>query len=319
MLQCRRKWDLAIRQGWRAIAESDKLWFGSAFHAGLQAFHSTNPPDPKAVIPAVDAYLNARIAKWGETPEQLPEHRALIIGMFRHYNRTWLASRPYLDTVITNDGPLCEVQFQVDLGQGFVFEGTFDRVVEIDGALWIVEYKTAKNFNVDKLVKDPQSTAYIWAGNKVLADYGGVAGVVYQQHRKGMPELPEPLKRGGYTQNKQKLANVPAKVYEDLIVKEGLEMNDYIETLDYLREQEGPDGDSFVRRDLVQRTTQELESFHEDLIKQVPEYFNPNLPIYPTFTRDCHFCDFSVLCDVLQNKGDAQPVLESLYTQQELE
>ncbi len=314
--RCRRKWDLFSRQGWRANQESNKLWFGSAFHAGMRAFHLTNPPDSKAIMPAIEEYFKARVKEWGETPLELEEYRDLLKRMFLYYVRHWLPKREPYDTLFTSSGePMCEVDFAVDLPGGFRFEGTFDRVARApDGRVFVLEYKTAKSFNTEKLSKDEQVTSYLWAASKVLADYGDVAGVLYQQHVKTAPTPPEPLKRGGLTQSKTKLSTCSASVYEAAIKRACLDPNEYVEILMWLRELETEEGDNFVRRDIVTRTPEELSSFEERLIAQAPEYFNPRLPIYPNLTQDCAWdCDFAVVCDAMNSRGDPDSILAALF------
>lgn len=314
--RCRRRWDLNTRQGWRAQQESDKLWIGTAFHRGMRAFHLTNPPDPKRIVPAIDEYLSARIKEWGETPDELPEARSLIIGMFQHYVRYFLKHRDSLETLFVDGEAMCEVPFQIEIG-GHLYEGDFDRVILENNTIWVVEYKTAAGFNTEKLTKDHQSTTYIWAANKVFGHLYDVGGMVYQQHRKAVPKEPEPLKRGGLTQNKQKLANVPAYVYERAIRRNRLNIDDYLETLAHLQLADSDESDQFVRRDRVIRTPEELQTYEEYVLAQIPEYYNPRLPIYPNPTNDCAWdCDYAVVCDVMNNKGDHEAVLKALFTKE---
>lgn len=318
--RCRRRWDLSSRQGWRALTESVKLWAGSAFHAGLKAFHATNPPNSKAFMPGVDAYFAKRLAAdWDESPLELPEVRQLLVGMAVHYCKYWLRERDPLETLILDGEPQTEVPFSIQVHPDFPpFEGTLDRIVLTEGLIWVVEYKTAATFAVEKLIKDHQSTSYIWALHKTLGALGyEIGGVIYQQHRKRVPTAPEPLKRGGLTQNKAKLKNVPAYIYERELKRHDLPIDNYIDTLEVLRQADDYEADQFVRRDRVTRTPEELESFEEQVLLQLPEYCSLEVPIYPNFTNDCSWdCDYAVVCDVLQNRGDAEGVLTSLFTQE---
>lgn len=316
--RCRLRWHLGTRLGWRKQEESENLWTGSAFHRGLQAYHSTNPPDKTAVVPAIDGYFKERVRQWGYTPPDLDLVRSMLLGMFRHYNREWLKDREPLETLFLDGAPLVEVPFAIDLGPGNPpFEGEFDRVVKHNGLVWVVEYKTAKTFNTEKLSKDEQTTTYIWAAEKVLGHLGDIGGVIYQQHRKAVPVPPEPLKRGGLTRNKTKLANVPEYMYLQAIKKNRLDPADYFDILEHLRLAWTEHGDQFIRRDFVTRTPEELESFEENLRLELPEYTNPALPIYPNPTNDCAWdCDFAVVCDVIQNKGNAEDVLAALFTKE---
>ncbi len=318
--RCRRKWDLTTRKGWYAITESEKLWTGSAMHAGLQAYHSTNPPNPKAIVPAIDAYFERRRKGWTEEPVELPDVRQQLIGMMRYYHRHWLAERDPLETVIIDGAPLVEVPFAIKVevnGQIYLFEGEFDRVVREDGLIWVVDYKSAMGFNTDKLTKDSQCSTYIWAAKKVLGHLGEIGGMIYQQHRKAVPEPPEPLKRGGFTQAKNKLGNTTAALYEQALNEAGIPLDYYVEVLDLLRANEMPDADPFIRRDRVTRTPEEVESFEEQLKMLAEEYFDKEIAIYPNPTNDCSWdCDFKVVCDVMQNKGDHEDVLRALFTKE---
>ena len=233
--------------------------------------------------------------------------------MFRYYLEDWLPNRDYFTVAKHTDGrPLVEVAFEIAVG-GFTFEGEFDAiVVDAEGLYWVMEYKTAKQFNTSKLEADQQVTSYTWAAQQIFGKK--FEGVVYQQHLKQAPTPPEPLKSGKLSKNKNQKTTYP--LYFAAIKQLGLDIRDYQEFLDHLLDQQTDHADAFVRRDFVHRSQSELESFEANLELLLPEYVNPALPIYPNHTRDCNWdCDYQTVCQAMDDKSDWKGLLNDLFVQ----
>lgn len=129
---------------------------------------------------------------------------------------------------------------------------------------WILDWKTAaqltKDDNDDYLLLEDQITSYVWALRKILGL--PIAGFIYAEIKKGVPEEPEPLKRPYrgrlYSTNKQ--SNFEAESFRRTV-----EENDpyayaqglYDEFLEYL---EGEGSTLYHRRHQVNRNDKELEA-----------------------------------------------------------
>lgn len=318
--RCRRKWQYTLE--WEPIEESANLWFGSAFHHGLAELHG-NGRDP---VEAMLEYLADRIRfDWDmQKPVEMDDMVALGKGMFETYF-DWSQSREGIMIVDatevleeTSHRPLIEVDFEIPIevnGKTAKYEGTFDGIgKDLDGNLWVVEYKTASSFDTNKLVNDPQVTAYCWAAEKVFGER--FYGVIYQQHLKALPAEPRVLKSGKLSKDKSQRTTYA--LYRKAIRDMGLPKHEYEDILQHLFDQEEEYASPFVRRDFIDRSPEELESFERNLYLQLGEYLNLSLPIYPNPTRNCAWdCDFRTPCLALEMGSDPIPTLESLFKRKE--
>jgi hypothetical protein len=316
--RCRRKW------GWGGILRgnlgrretSNPLWLGSGFHFALEDYHGyryfQNPAD------ALRAYHLA----WTKTrglvvPPDYVDLLNLGCSMLEYYVG-WLAhGRNQLRTYWHNGFPQVEVNFEVELPVeqwildrgGFdiaVYRGTLDRVVEDEhGRLWILDYKTAKQFQTGHLDTDGQISAYCWIG-KVL--YGKpMEGFIYQQHKKTIAHEPEWLKSNRFSYAKNQATShtlywqALTRVYGDVNKAPG----EAQEFLNWLATQEQPDYDPFVRRDWIMRNEHAAEAEGTKILMELEDMLNPDLPLYPNPTRDCSWdCDFLSTCIMMDDGSD---------------
>jgi hypothetical protein len=187
------------------------------------------------------------------------------------------------------------------------------------GRYWIVDWKTAARLSTgepgspdDFLFLDDQITSYCWALWVLGID---VAGFIYHEQKKAMPEIPEPLKRSYkgalFSQNKQ-------KDYEYGVYKKTVEENDpsgflagvYDDFLEYLR----TEGGVYYKRHIVHRNTTELVEAGINLAAEALDMVDPNLRIYPNPGRfACNGCAFREPCIGMNRGEDHLYTLDSLF------
>jgi hypothetical protein len=197
------------------------------------------------------------------------------------------------------------------------YHGTVDRVV-VDkfGRWWILDYKTAKGADTNKLDTDDQISAYIWAMEQILKHK--IYGFVYLQLTKDIAKPPKRLKDGSYSVDK-KQKTTHHLVREALIAEYGSIQKapmKYIDFLNTMAEKETPEGDRFIRWDFVQRTANQLISTYNHIMGELRTMINPNLYLYPCPTRDCIWdCPLRDIC-IAQDDAREQDVkfwLETMY------
>lgn len=234
--------------------------------------------------------------------------------MLCYYWDEWLNGREKLQTFVHKGIPQVEVNFRIEVPweQGkygidkVIYSGTLDRVViDENGLLWIVEYKTAKIVQTLHFSNDAQVGVYLWAGNLL---YGQpIAGVIYQQHRKAIPSEPRILASGRLSQDKSQMITHRSLRKSILNIYGTVERapRDYVDMLNYLASQEDMNSDKFVRRDKIQRNAHQGEAEGVKILLEMEDMLNPDLPLYPNPTRDCQFmCPFNGVCTSLDAGED---------------
>lgn len=328
--RCRRKWAWSshLRGNLGNKEGQSPLWMGSGFHFALEDFHGLNQFG--SASDAFRAYVQAtrRNAKHARAlPATWMEDSELACGMLDYYSQHWLRNRDPLKTFVWNGIPQTEVNFRVDIPfnakkwgyDRVVYSGTIDRVIiDENGQLWIVEYKTAKAIQTLHLANDSQVSSYCWAGNLL---YGQpITGVIYQQHRKDIPHEPKILATGRLSTDKRQLIthaafrNQIVNIYGAVAVAP----KDYVDLLNYLAEQETPRKDKFVQRDYIQRNVQQAEAEGVKIMMEIEEMLNPDLPLYPNPDRTCQFmCSFNGPCVSMDDGSDYAYELEIMMQARE--
>lgn len=316
--RCRRRW------GWNSHLRGNigpkqnpaPLWMGTGFHFALEDFHSTNVYGHPAK--AFEAFVKATQRSVRQDPNRLPadisELSELACGMLSYYADEWLIARDPLRTYVHNGIPQVEVNFRVDVPfdatrwgyDKVVYSGTLDRVVidEFD-QIWILEYKTAKAVQTLHYATDSQVSSYCWAGNLL---YGRpIAGVIYQQHRKAIPDEPRVLANGRLSQDKRQLITHRSlrTFIKNLYGEVARAPQDYVDFLNWMATQEDMDSDKFIRRDRIRRNLHQAEAEGVKILLEVAEMLNPDLPLYPNPDRTCQFmCPFNGPCVSLDDGSD---------------
>lgn len=326
--RCRRKWDFSSPLRKNLAPQSGAitpLWFGTGFHFALEDFHGL-----RLWPTAADAFAAyAQACSTDEKPANVEELLQLATGMFDHYD-LWLAGRDEFELAIFKESdsaeaiqrPAAEVNFSihlVDLDGYFnlpvFYEGTLDGIYShrSTGNFWIAEYKTAKVFDVQKLLTDDQVGAYLWSLSRCLPQ-SVIEGIVYKQFKKSVPNKITPLKTGELSVNKQQRTTYAEyrKALQEL--HPGVPINElpnkYQEMLMYLSMQETPEGDDFINQQLVKRSPANILSQGRKINLDAFEMLNdPAITTNPT--RDCTWdCPFRDVCIAMDEGADWQGLLD---------
>ncbi len=310
--RCRRLWGWTSvnGQGRKMRTEADYFWFGTGMHYALEDFHGIQQYASPAL--AFKAYVVATQAA-NRCPATWRELELLGMGIMAYYSDLYLAkgNRDPLETYVVDGVPQVEVNARIDLGirssdgRKLLYGFTLDRVaIDEFGQLWIVEYKSAKSFRVHHFDIDDQITAYCWCAWRL---YGRpVAGVVYQQHKKSLPDMPKVLSTGKVSTDARQ--STTAALYGELLSQMygsvAKAPNQNVILYNKFVAEETEEMDRFVRRDKVERSEQQLLSFEAKLLMELEDMVNPDLPLYPNPGKDCEWgCPLQAAC-VAMDRGD---------------
>lgn len=187
------------------------------------------------------------------------------------------------------------------------YHGTMDRiVVDKYGRWWILDYKTAKGADTNKLDTDDQISAYIWGAEQWYQHR--IHGFIYLQLTKDVAKPPRRLKNG--TLSVEKKQKTTYQLFRAEVLKDYGEVkkapSKVIEMLNHLAALETPEGDRFIRWDLVTRNDAQKISTYHHIMGEVELMINPNLYLYPNPTRDCSWdCDFRSYC-IAMDSGEVE-------------
>lgn len=202
-------------------------------------------------------------------------------------------------------------------GLPVTFGGRIDALMQDDlGRYWIYDWKTAarvSSIDEDFLWNDSQITNYLWA----LWVLGiPVAGFIYAEIAKAVPEEPEPLQRPYkgrlYSTNKQNMTTLDmftntVKENDQVAYENGC----YDEYLDYLRSDEAP---RFHIRHQINRNEYQLHSAGQNLYNLALDITDPNLRVYPNQGKfNCRSCAFFEPCIGKDRGEDYKYTLDTLF------
>jgi len=322
---CRRKWDLGskIRQNLEPIRSPAAFEFGTAIHAGLEAYY-----DPRSWSTfswsdrrqfALDGFrrelaeqLNARRepdtgAISLEDEMDFQERTLLGEGMLKHYCEYWQDKDTFT--------PLkTEIEFEVPVPglQDTVYQGRIDALVEDQhGGYWIVDHKTRGQFGgTDHYELDEQSGSYCWALQEMLGLK--IEGVIFNELLKSVPKKPELLVRGGLSKNRSQRTTY--ELYLQALKDNNIAPHDYLDFLEFLREK----GNPFFRRIQVHRSQTELKNLGEQIRQEALDMFDPNLRIYPAPGMfNCMGCSYRLPCLAINDGSDVQWIIEANFKKRE--
>jgi len=316
--RCRRMWNWShsARGNLQSARQSGPFWLGTGMHFALEDFHGYHEyPFPRE---ALQDYYRAT-CKTGFVPDEVDELYGLGVGMLDYYEQ-WLESREQLQTLIIDGVPQVEVNVHIEIPKEHIlkylhpalhhildrydrilYSLTLDRVVlDSYGRLWIVEYKSAKQYQWAHLDTDNQVTAYKWGAQYKYPGYE-IAGTIYQQHKKQVLTGPAFLSSTKKFSTSKRQKTSYALYLSSL---RSLYGNDYTRYpyenqlfLEYLKTQESQNADELIKRDYVERNQQQSDSEYQKILMEASEMLNPELPIYPNPTRDCSWqCTFNGAC-----------------------
>jgi hypothetical protein len=319
--RCRRKWDWQshLRQKLHTTTANPHFWLGSGIHFALEDFHGYQ--HYSSMKDAFDAYVDARRRTQRDPlPDNWKEQEELGQGMCEYY-MTWLSSRDPLRTYWQDGEPEMEQIYRIELPNPYpdIYEAVyytveFDRVViDENGRLWLVEYKTHGKFQTFHFQTDEQVSANCWAAEYL---YGKpIAGMIYQQHKKTLPEPPRILSNGKISHNKNQNTTylMYKRALENLYGSVGKAPMQNKDVLNLLASTEDENSDRFIRRDFIERSSVENVSTEEKILLEVREMLNPDVGIYPTPNWTCeNYCEMQVPCISFDDGSDWKQQLEAV-------
>jgi CRISPR/Cas system-associated exonuclease Cas4 (RecB family) len=206
---CRRKWYLSYveRLEPKNVHPAYALVLGSAVHEALDAYYEPkNNRDRRKLILTYEKYMNKEreaafalvkgLPEEDEVKEKWGFNEDLGYAMLEHYG-TVAHELDNFEVLAT------EASFELDTGittmvdgveLPVLYRGRIDGVVQTDDDhIMLLEHKTAKQFNDQRLILDQQATSYIWAARKI--HNLPVEGVIYNILRKQRngPRVKAPL------------------------------------------------------------------------------------------------------------------------------
>jgi hypothetical protein len=322
--QCRRRWnwqspirDNLVRDG----ESAGPLWLGSGIHFALEDYHGWNQfVDPTF---ALEAYYRAYYQAFRKNlPENAKELVELGSGMLRTY-QDWIKRHQEFRTVWCDGKPMVEVRFKILLpltmkdGRPIYYVGTLDRILQDGhGRFWVLDYKTAARLDTGKLDTDSQVSAYSWAADLLFADRGWeFEGVVYIQLLKDVPEPPRVLRNGmlSTAKNQRTTYDLYRKALQDMYPS-GQIPDVYRDVLTTLATEETPEGNRFIRRDIVRRNKAQIAAEYNAILQEVSDMINPDLPMYKNpSAMACGWCPFHDVCVGLDDGSDWKSMLDVGY------
>lgn len=305
--RCRRKWHFAspLKENLEPIRKSSgPLWLGSGIHWVLEDWHGYRKF--ATMEEAFQAYY--KVFPEEELPPEVSNLYETGIKMLDYY-KGYTEKKPWYKTVWIEGVPQVEVGFSIpipelDTAEKEVFyHGTFDKVVEDEYGNWyILDYKTAAAIDTNKLTTDPQISAYLWAAEIHYSK--PIAGLIYLQMVKSTPSQPKILKSGDVS--KDKAQRTTHALYREALIKAyGKVPQEYIDILNHYAELETPEGNSFIRIDVVERNKKAKLATYQNIIAEGKDMLNSELSIYPNPTRDCMWdCPFRTVCLTIDEGGE---------------
>ncbi len=323
--RCRRAWDLGskLRQDYEPNKRARPLDFGTAIHAGLQAYYDPRSWHDKDVkeIGCIFDFENT-------LKQQRKEYEELMGPMDpaqeEEWNEDWELGHKMLQNYflwapkVDKFTPVqVEIEFEVPVKRPdgthlhinnlpVMYQGRLDLLLKDEyGDYWILDHKTTAQFgSLEWLAFDEQCKSYAWAIQEMLNIQ--IAGVIYSQLRKKAPHEPQVLKSGKLSVNKQQ-----DTTYEIFIVtceKLGQNPEQYQDYLDHLLESPKV----FFRREAVRYNQAELRNMGVQIFQESIEMLN-SPQIYPTGGNGCNFCDFRAPCLAMNEDSEVDWVMKELY------
>lgn len=259
-------------------------------------------------------------------------------------------TREYADDFDKYDVLSTELMFAIPLTDDDIYTGTIDLVLreKSTGRVWFADYKTTTS--IDRYDKasdmDRQISRYWWALQQLASGLGQVFnqknntwdsifnsrlfddltapyGFFYNIILKSYPVAPKELKGGKLSKDKSQ--NTTYELYEQAIAERGLEHDNYVDFLQFLRE---TPREYFRRLEVVKlqpqinNSVEELSQITWDIktvrmIKKNSEITRRN-PIYRNITHDCSWdCPFLTICEASLDGSDIEWMIEQEFIKEE--
>ena len=307
-LRCHARYNYGYIQNLEPKHRNEKLTTGSAIHKFLELFYSGHgvAKSLEALIQYIDENNISDDEVAHQDLKELAEN--ICINYVSHYKNDL---RDYKIIAV-------EMPFNIPLNPDTNYTGIIDLIVEDrDGKVWFMDHKTTNSIDIfDKNSDMDRQISRYWAALEVMGY--NIQGFIYNILLKDYPQPPKVLKSGALSKDKSQKTDYT--LYQQAIVDNGLNPDDYTDFLQYLQDQPK----EFFRRITVERTAQErkasldeLEQVIED-IQIKSELLKPKW--YRNITKDCHWdCPFRSLCVAEMDGSNADHIRNELFKVKDVE
>lgn len=222
---CPYKYNKRVNEGWTTKAESIHLLFGKLLHSSIEYYHFSRALNQSHEDALDQAFQYALTSTWDSErgrPMEMNDGAKNRISLLRAlvwYLDQWGPAGDPLKTVYLSNGkPAVELPFEFDSGyqtpdgEAISFMGFIDRIVELNGELYITDIKTtgsqlsAKFFS--QFNPDNQVYLYLLAGQIIMSK--PISGIIIDGLQIG----------AGFIRNQRQMIQIPTKAltewYEEL-------------------------------------------------------------------------------------------------------
>ncbi len=330
--RCRRKWNWGsgVRQNLAIKDSPSYFWIGTGGHFAMEDYHGHN--HYQHPVEAFRAYVEAcRLfhSKHGHgLPDDWEEQTTLGEGILEYY-LIWAESRDTYQTVWIDGEPQVEVKCEIPLTEyvnpeiltaspydEVVYQLTLDRLVQIDGLYWILDWKFYKAFGQGSLEYDQQMGAYIWGAGAVFP--WAIEGAILHEFRKTLANPPKILSSGKLsTAEKQGTTH---RLYREALIEiygsVAKASSKHVDRLNDFAMRETEDRDDYIKRGRTRRNKYQQQAEGTRILMEVEDMINPDLPLYTNMTRDCLWdCSLRDICLMVDRDDDWEDTLRDMTVQ----
>lgn len=309
---CRLRWDFTsnLRRNLQPEKHVNWLTFGTAWHAGLEAYYDPKY-DSRDIARAKEAFLlNLQTSFYkNESPsvedqEEYEDNKALGIGMLEGY-LTFAKANDRFNVLWVEEAFLVPIE-----GVANPYSLKPDMVVEdFQNKVWIWENKSADKLpeNTEYLLMDEQVGGYMLG---ILKAKGiACAGTIYNIARKKLPSPIKVLQNGNLSKDKR-ITTTYERAKAQVLDHYGEIPADFNPFLEHLQGQRNP----FFYREAVRRNRRELAFLDKMITVESKEMLDPDVLIYRNPNRfNCSGCAFVGPCLTYYEGGDVETILEANY------
>lgn len=162
-------------------------------------------------------------------------------------------------------------------------------------------------------------TGNCWAAQHMYPDKE-IAGVVYHQFVKKVPELPRIIGKGvvSTASNLTTSAVLYRRQLDALYGKWGLAPKENRDYLINLMTKEDENNDKYIQRTYIERNLTQTTNEAQKILLELEDMLNPDLALYPNPTRDCsRMCSFLAPCVSFDDGSDWETPLAARFSERD--
>ena len=280
---CRLKHHLQYNELLASKKPPGYLRFGTAIHAGLEAFHKGEDYS-LAECAFGDSYTeavmkleaNPDVELWEEDRQEIEQEKQLGWAMLKRYV-DFNASQEPLKVVSLEQKFTVNLRTPSGHKSPVKLSGKIDGIIkDIHGNLFLLEHKTAASIDnkyIAKLDLDDQVNTYLWAALELGYD---VKGVFYNVLAKWIPQPPEILKSGKRAGrlSANKTMKTTHALYQGELDRWGLEPDEEERQMLSMLEAKG---DQTFLREKVYRNRSEINRIGQELYLTARDMAKPHI------------------------------------------